>query len=75
MGGGATHAWTQISLPGAGWVEFDPTNGNVGGDNLIRVGVTRDPAQAVPIRGSYFGPAEAFDGLDVEVTVRRSGEI
>ena len=74
IGGGATHAWVQIFLPGAGWVEFDPTNGSVGGDNLIRVGVTRDPSQAVPIRDSYFSPAEAFENLDVEVTVRRSKE-
>ncbi|MFZ0017726.1 MAG: transglutaminase family protein, partial [Acetobacteraceae bacterium] len=48
VGGGATHAWVQIYLPGGGWVEFDPTNGLVGGRNLIRVAVTRDPSQAIP---------------------------
>ena len=31
QGAGATHAWVQVYLPGAGWVEFDPTNGIVGG--------------------------------------------
>ena len=30
LGGGSTHAWCQVYLPGAGWVEFDPTNGIVG---------------------------------------------
>src|SRR6202020_1252354 len=25
VGGGATHAWLQVFLPGAGWIEFDPT--------------------------------------------------
>ena len=55
QGAGATHAWAEIYLPGAGWVEFDPTNGLVAGENLIRVAVTRDPAQAVPIGGSYSG--------------------
>jgi transglutaminase-like putative cysteine protease len=48
LGGGATHAWAQIFLPGAGWVEFDPTNGIIGNRDLIRVGVTRDPRQALP---------------------------
>ena len=45
QGAGATHAWAEIYLPGAGWVEFDPTNGLIAGENLIRVAVTRDPAR------------------------------
>ena len=68
QGAGATHAWAEIYLPGAGWVEFDPTNGLVAGENLIRVAVTRDPAQAVPIGGSFAGEG-AYLGMDVEVTV------
>jgi transglutaminase-like putative cysteine protease len=69
QGAGATHAWAEIYLPGAGWVEYDPTNGLVAGENLIRVAVTRDPAQAVPVEGSFIGEASAFIGMDVEVTV------
>ena len=68
-GGGATHAWVQLFLPGAGWVEFDPTNGLVGGRNLIRVAVTRDPVQAIPISGTYTGRREDFVGMEVEVRV------
>jgi transglutaminase-like putative cysteine protease len=68
QGAGATHAWAEVYLPGAGWVEFDPTNGLVAGENLIRVAVTRDPSQAAPIGGSFFGEAE-FLGMEVEVTV------
>jgi transglutaminase-like putative cysteine protease len=68
QGAGATHAWAEVYLPGAGWVEFDPTNGLVAGENLIRVAVTRDPSQAVPIGGSFYGEAE-FLGMEVEVTV------
>ena len=41
FGGGSTHAWCQVYLPGAGWVEFDPTNGIVGNRDLIRVAVAR----------------------------------
>ena len=70
QGAGATHAWTEIYLPGAGWVEFDPTNGSIAGENLIRVAVTRDPAQAAPIAGSYSGEGAAYLGMEVEVTVR-----
>ena len=70
QGAGATHAWAEIYLPGAGWVEFDPTNGLVAGENLIRVAVTRDPAQAVPIGGRFAGEGVRYLGMDVEVTVK-----
>lgn len=69
LGGGSTHAWCQIYLPGAGWVEFDPTNGIVGNRDLIRVGVARDPKQAVPLWGSYDGSASDFDSMSVQVNV------
>src|SRR5690606_28751236 len=44
-GGGATHAWMQAYLPGAGWIDFDPTNSIVGNRNLIRVAVAWSPEQ------------------------------
>ena len=72
LGGGSTHAWCQIYLPGAGWVEFDPTNGIVGNRDLIRVGVARDPKQAVPLSGSYDGEESDFDGMSVQVNVTTS---
>jgi transglutaminase-like putative cysteine protease len=70
VGGGATHAWVSVYVPGAGWVEYDPTNGLVAGENLIRVGSTRTPEQAVPVGGGYIGKASDFAGLHVDVTVR-----
>jgi transglutaminase-like putative cysteine protease len=69
VGGGATHAWCQVYLPGAGWVEFDPTNGLVAGRNLIRVCVARTPEQAVPVAGGYIGGTRDFMGMTVDVTV------
>ena len=69
LGGGATHAWCQIYLPGAGWLEFDPTNGLIGGKDLIRVAVARDPAQAAPLTGAFFGNGEDEMGMDVFVEV------
>jgi transglutaminase-like putative cysteine protease len=69
-GGGSTHAWCSVYLPGAGWVEYDPTNGLVAGANLIRVGVTREAAQALPISGGFIGDADDPTGLHVDVSVR-----
>jgi transglutaminase-like putative cysteine protease len=69
-GGGSTHAWCQVYLPGAGWVEFDPTNGIVGNRDLIRVAVARDPRQAVPLSGTWYGRPEASLGMSVDVLVR-----
>lgn len=69
VGGGNTHAWVRAYLPGAGWVEFDPTNGIVGSRDLIRVAVAREPHQAVPLHGTYLGPADAHLGMDVTIHV------
>jgi transglutaminase-like putative cysteine protease len=74
VGGGSTHAWVRAYLPGAGWVEFDPTNGIVGSRDLIRVAVARDPHQAIPLHGTYMGPADAHLGMDVTIHVLSVGE-
>lgn len=74
VGGGATHAWAEVFLPGAGWVEFDPTNQIVRGRDLVRVATTRTPDQALPVSGYYRGPAEAFLNMDVEVVVTRTDD-
>ena len=69
VGGGSTHAWVQVYLPSAGWIEFDPTNGIVGTRDLVRVAVARDPRQAIPLHGTYLGSADAFVGMDVSINV------
>jgi transglutaminase-like putative cysteine protease len=74
LGGGSTHAWCQVYLPGAGWVEFDPTNGIVGNRDLIRVAVARHPRQAIPLSGSYSGSASNYRGMSVQVNVTREAE-
>jgi transglutaminase-like putative cysteine protease len=68
-GGGSTHAWVQVYLPSAGWIEFDPTNGIIGTRDLVRAAVARDPAQAVPLHGTYLGSADAFVGMEVSINV------
>ncbi|HJQ58626.1 MAG TPA: transglutaminase family protein [Vineibacter sp.] len=70
-GGGATHAWTQIYLPGAGWTHFDPTNALTSDGELIPVAIVREPAQASPVSGSWEGVPSDWLGLEVDVTVAR----
>lgn len=72
VGGGNTHAWVRIFLPGSGWVEFDPTNGIIGNRGLVRVAVARDPYQALPLSGTWFGLPASFLGMDVTVDVHRA---
>src|SRR6202140_4420962 len=74
VGGGSTHAWVQVYLPSAGWIEFDPTNGIVGTRDLVRVAVARDPRQAVPLHGTYLGSADPFVGMEGSINVVSAGE-
>jgi transglutaminase-like putative cysteine protease len=69
VGGGFTHAWCSVYLPGAGWVEFDPTNGLIAGRNLIRVCTARSPEQALPVAGGFVGRPRDFICMTVNVEV------
>lgn len=71
--GGTTHAWAEVYVPGAGWIVFDPTNRSVGGHNLIPVAVGRHIRQVMPVSGSFAGNVEAFEGMEVSVSVERTG--
>jgi transglutaminase-like putative cysteine protease len=64
---GATHAWAEVFLPGAGWKGFDPTTGEVVGADHIAVAVARLPESVPPVAGSFVGPPGA--SLDVGVWV------
>jgi transglutaminase-like putative cysteine protease len=68
-GGGATHAWMQAYLPGAGWIDFCPTNSIIGNRNLIRVAVAWAPEHVLPLWGTYEGSPGSFLGMDVTVRV------
>jgi transglutaminase-like putative cysteine protease len=66
--GGNTHAWVQAYVPGAGWVDFDPSRGTAGNQNLVRVAAVREPREAIPLQGTWIGTAS--DHLAMKVAVK-----
>lgn len=66
---GSLHAWTEVFLPGAGWVGLDPTNGILCNDNFIAAAVGLRPADITPISGSFYHrdyvPAEMQSRLEL----------
>jgi transglutaminase-like putative cysteine protease len=70
VGAGTTHAWADVYVPGSGWIAYDPTNGTIDSGDLIRVAVTRDISQAIPIAGSFIGAPDSFLDMTINVTVK-----
>jgi transglutaminase-like putative cysteine protease len=67
--GGNTHAWVQVYVPGPGWVDFDPSSGMVGNQNLVRVAVVHEPREAIPLQGTWIGAASDHLAMNVAVKV------
>jgi transglutaminase-like putative cysteine protease len=70
-GHGSTHAWAQIYLPLLGWIDFDPTNGTIGPQNLVTVAVVGQPEDATPLHGTFLGFPSDHIGMDVAVTITK----
>jgi transglutaminase-like putative cysteine protease len=51
----AGHAWVEASVPGLGWVAFDPANGFCPTDAHVRVAIGLDALGAAPVRGTRYG--------------------
>lgn len=66
---GATHAWAEVYLPGAGWKGFDPTIGTMAGTDHIAVAVARSAESVPPIEGTFVGAETS--SLDVGVWVSK----
>lgn len=72
-GADASHAWVSVYCPGApgDWIEFDPTNGIVAGDEHVRLAYGRDFGDVSPFRGVIRGGGDHT--LQVSVTVSEPG--
>jgi transglutaminase-like putative cysteine protease len=65
QGAEASHAWVSAWVPGAGWVDFDPTNDVMPNEGHVTVGWGRDFGDVTPVKGVALGGG----GQTVEVEV------
>ena len=72
-GEGATHAWCEVYLTGAGWRGFDSTAGQRAVGDHIAVAVARHPEWIPPVSGTYHGHSKSKMEVEVQVTRLDSG--
>lgn len=68
----ALHAWTEVFLPGAGWVGMDPSNGVLADHHYIATAVGIAPADIAPVSGIYFGHEPIPGTLETSVRITRA---
>jgi transglutaminase-like putative cysteine protease len=67
----ALHAWTEVFLPGAGWVGLDPSNGVFVDHHYLATAVGTAPADIAPVSGLYFGDRTVPHRLETLLKVAR----
>jgi len=68
---GALHAWTEVCLPGAGWIGLDPSNGVLADHHYLATAVGRETADIEPVSGLYFGDRTVPHRLETALEITR----
>jgi transglutaminase-like putative cysteine protease len=68
---GALHAWTEVFLPGAGWVGMDPSNGVFADHHYLATAVGISPADIAPVTGLYYGDSKVPHRLETTLEITR----
>lgn len=68
VGADASHAWLSVYHPGLGWIDVDPTNDVMPGDQHVTIAWGRDYADVSPVRGVVLGGGAHSVEVAVEVT-------
>ena len=66
----ATHAWTEVFIPGAGWQALDPTHNRQTDETYIKIGVGRDYGDVPPVSGFYRGTTNRTLSVEVKIEER-----
>lgn len=70
VGADASHAWFSVFVPGAGWIDLDPTNDQVPDERYVTTAWGRDYSDVAPLKGVVFSAASSHE-LSVAVDVVR----
>ena len=68
VGADASHAWLAVYVPGAGWVDLDPTNNLIPGERYITLAWGRDYGDVTPVKGVVMGGGRHTLSVNVDVS-------